>query len=310
MACPTTVQYTVPAHLHDKRIDLILASVQDSFSRTYYQQLIEQGNIQLNGAIVKRPSVRACAEDTITVCMPAVARARPRVNVPDSIPLRIIFEHSDFFIIEKPPYISVHAPAVSNMEPTVVDWLLTLYTELATVGDSERPGIVHRLDKDTSGLLIVSRNNSAHEILSDMFKKRLIKKTYIAVVHGHPQTGTIDLPIGRDLHNRLKMCTYAPSTRTATTHYTTLAQYKEHSLLKLMPVTGRTHQLRVHCTALGSPIVGDALYGSKSKLIGRQALHAAGLSFTYNEQEYTFESPVPTDIQALIETLKPLHSNS
>jgi len=303
----TTTHYVVPAHLHDKRIDAILASVQDTYSRTYFQTLIDQGHITVNGLQVKRSSERLRTDDTITVTFPAITLERPRVAVSDTIPLKIIFEHPDFFIIEKPPYIAVHAAAPTSTEPTVVDWLLTHYADLAAVGAAERPGIVHRLDKDTSGLLIVPRNNTAHELLSDMFKQRLIKKTYYAIVTGHPENeGTIDFPVGRDPHTRLKMCTYSAQGRPSTTHYSVVQHYTAHSLLKLNPITGRTHQLRVHCAALGYPIVGDKVYGTKSKLIPRQALHAAELSFTYKDEQYTFELPLPDDMQQLLNTLTPL----
>jgi 23S rRNA pseudouridine1911/1915/1917 synthase len=178
---------------------------------------------------------------------------------------------------------------------------------------SDRPGIVHRLDKDTSGLLLIARTNYAHATFNTLFQTRTIHKTYLALVHGHPPaSGTIDLAIGRHPVNRHTMTTFKAGTyeaarhrtRNAFTAYTVLEYFDEYSLLEVKPVTGRTHQIRVHLAALGHPIVGDAVYGTASKLIARQALHAHRLQFMFDGQEHIFTQPLPGDMANVVSSIK------
>ena len=184
------------------------------------------------------------------------------------------------------------------------------------VGLTDRPGIVHRLDKDTTGILLLARNNPTHAVLCGMFKDRAMHKTYLALVHGHPpKEGAIELAIARDPHNRKKMthvdltdlkrvALISTTKREALTHYRVLEYFENSALVEVKPVTGRTHQIRVHFAALGHPLIGDYVYGIKSKEIGRQALHAHRLLFEYEGKEYQFESPLPHDITTLIEKFR------
>jgi 23S rRNA pseudouridine1911/1915/1917 synthase len=192
---------------------------------------------------------------------------------------------------------------------TLVDWLTSHFKEIETVGSIERPGIVHRLDKDSSGLLIIARTNYAHQIFTKLFKDRAIKKTYLALVEGHPEkSGTIDQPIGRHQTHRLRMTTYGASssvpTRHAITHYKVLEYFDNYSLVEFKPETGRTHQIRVHAAFLGHPLVGDTLYASSSPFIKRHALHASSLSFNFEDKLYEFNADLPHDFATLIAQIK------
>jgi len=288
-----------------QRIDVFLAAQHVGYSRTYFQGLIEQELVFLNGNRVKKPSIPLKTNDSVTVQFPLLDVPRTDKIVDESFKITKIFENEHFLVINKPASLSVHAPSKKTQEASLVDWLLTHFEEIRLVGQEDRPGIVHRLDKDTSGLIVVARNRYAHEILSDMFKQRLIKKTYLAVVKGHPdQTGIIDFPIGRDPIHRIKMSHLVSAGRPSTTHYKVLEYFKETSLLELKPVTGRTHQIRVHCAALGNPIFGDSLYGTASKIMRRQALHAVSLEFTFEGKIYSFSQEPPEDFKNLIAHLQ------
>lgn len=283
-----------------QRIDLFLASHHGQ-SRTYFQELIASKHVFVNTALAKKPSLLLKQGDTVEVHFPSLEEIKAAKAVDPSLKIEIVFEHEDFLVINKPARLSVHAPSKNTNEGSLVDWLLSRFQELENVGSQERPGIVHRLDKDTSGLLLVARNRMAHELLSDMFKQRLIKKTYHAVVKGHPETaGAIDFPIARDAVHRIKMTHKSVAGRDAHTAYKVLHYFKDASLLELRPLTGRTHQLRVHCVALGYPILGDRLYGPSSKLIERQALHAFSLEFEYKGKSYFFSKEAPTDFAQLV----------
>jgi 23S rRNA pseudouridine1911/1915/1917 synthase len=189
---------------------------------------------------------------------------------------------------------------------TLSDWLTLTFKELTTVGSPDRPGIVHRLDKDTTGLMIIPRNNSAHEEFSRMFKNRCITKIYTAVVMGKPkERDDITLPIARHPMNRNQMTHLIPTGRPAHTAYRVLQYLVDAALLEIQLFTGRTHQIRVHCAAIEHPVFGDPIYGHKSKIIARQALHASKINFEWKSQRYTFEAPLPQDMLDLIKQLTP-----
>jgi 23S rRNA pseudouridine1911/1915/1917 synthase len=220
-------------------------------------------------------------------------------------------------IIHKPANLLVHAPSVKSPAVTLIDWIRHHHHELSSVGAVDRPGIIHRLDKETSGLLIVTRTNYGHTLLGDLFKNRMMHKTYKAVVEGHPAPeGTITLAIGRNPVNRTKMTFFnencvdetgkvgAIKARHAKTEYKVLEYFNDTSLIEAKPTTGRTHQIRVHMMALGHPIIGDQLYGKKSSLIDRQALHAEQLSFTFDNMQHSFTDKAPDDFQQLITFLR------
>lgn len=296
--------FLVPEDTKRQRLDTFLTQQLPTYSRTYIKQLINQGYVTINDKKAKT-STLIKAHDTIVLNIPAPQPLYPlppeqqeqlkKLDVP------IIFENENFLVIGKPAGLMTHKPTTTHAELTLVDWLLQFFAELAEVGPIERPGIVHRLDKDTSGLMLVARNNATHKLLSDMFKDRLIQKKYLALVRGHPdKQGTIDLPIGRDPIKRNQMATDGINARKATTHYKVLEYFTDTSLLEVQPVTGRTHQIRVHLAALGYPIVGDELYGEPSKNIKRQALHAHSLTFTIGDKTYNFTLKPPQDFQKLL----------
>lgn len=301
-----------------QRIDKFLTIMLPHLSRSFFQNLIEKNHISINQHSAKASSI-VHENDLITVIIPTPEK-RPLYNpVRTDLGIEILYTHDHFFIINKPAPLLVHQTEVPTNEPTVVDWLLSTHQELVDVGSQERPGIVHRLDKETSGLMIIARTNLAHKTFGQMFKDRMISKTYIALVEGHPPaSGTIDLAIGRHPTMRKKMTTYLPDdqtrslttpyrirnqsmTRNALTHYTVKEYFKNHSLVELQPQTGRTHQIRVHCAAIGHPLVGDYLYGTLSKAIKRHALHATSLSFNFQGTSFNFKKELPDDFKALIE---------
>ena len=220
------------------------------------------------------------------------------MDATSSAPFRCIFEHDDFFIIEKDAGIAVHPGSSHSKELTLSDWLVAACNDLAEVGDAARPGIVHRLDKDTSGLMIIPRTSHAHAKISALFKDRKIQKTYGALVEGSPEkSGTLNYTIARHpLYPHKMTAGHYIMGRQSITHYETISQSSTHAFLKLKPVTGRTHQIRVHCATAGFPLVGDSVYGQSSDFIARQALHASELQFVYDGTEYNFVSELPSDI--------------
>ena len=284
------------------RIDRALTDTFPPHSRSYFQQLISDDCVSLNGTIVKKSSLPVKSGDEISVIFPAV-------RLPGALPLpaedmgvRVLYEHEDFLIVYKPASLLVHAPNDHDHTVTLVDWLIHFFKELETVGATDRPRIVHRLDKDTSGILVIPRNNRAHAYFSELFHNRLIEKTYLAVVTGHPDSeGSIDYTIGRDHRHKHKMAHNIAQGRTALTHYKVRDYHAQTALLELKPVTGRTHQIRVHCAAIGHPIIADATYGTAHPALKRQALHAHQLSFTYKGRYYSFWHDMPQDMRAMLE---------
>lgn len=293
-----------------ERVDKFVSESLEQYSRTFIARLVEQGHIAVNQKPIAKASHLLKEGDTITISFPTEpVHTKPQVQA-DDLELPILFKNEHFLVIQKPAPLLVHQPALVSSQPSVVDWLIAHFKDVASVGSLDRPGIVHRLDRDTSGLLIIALTNYAHLTFTRLFKNRDIHKTYLAVVHGHPEKeGTISFPIGRSLSDRKKMAAFRVeplglTLRQATTHYRVLEYFKHYSLIEVKPVTGRTHQIRVHCAAIGHPIVADVLYGSQSKLIQRQALHAQELSFNFNGTNYQFNADLPQDFAHLLSVLR------
>lgn len=305
-----------------QRIDKFLSQALPSYSRSYFQNLIDSGCVTINTHPAKSSS-QVKTGDQVTITLPLEQKKPLYTPVKDNLGIEIIHTDEHFFIINKPANLLVHQTEVATTEPTVVDWLLSNHYELHEVGQADRPGIVHRLDRETSGLLIIPRTNYAHMTFGDMFKKRAMSKTYLAVVEGHPAAqGSIDLSIGRHPVTRKKMTTHIPQDgslastkiqkipqqeagiRPALTHYKVLEYFESHTLVEVKPVTGRTHQIRVHFSAIGHPLVGDYVYGTQSKLIKRHALHAHSIAFNFQNKSFQFNAEIPQDFKQLLSVLK------
>jgi 23S rRNA pseudouridine1911/1915/1917 synthase len=294
------------------RLDRYLAQALPDLSRSQLQRLIDDGFVAVNHVPVDKASARLATGDEIVVRVPPPAPARA---APEDIPLDIVYEDDDLIVVDKPAGMVVH-PAAGHPGGTLVNAVLAHAPDLEGVGDEQRPGIVHRLDKDTSGLIVVAKNDRAHRHLQAQFKERLAQKLYLALVVGHPPTpvGRIEAPIGRDPKNRQRMAVLYegdPTAREAITNYQLLESFKTFSLLQAEPKTGRTHQIRVHFVFLGCPLAGDTLYASRRsagiKLPGlsRHFLHATRLTLQLPSGETrTFESPLPPDLAAVLAELR------
>ncbi len=288
------------AHIAGVRLDRFVAEQCPELTRNHAQKLITDGFITVNGREAK-PSSRLDSGDRVDIAIPPTP---PGSLVAESIPLHIVYEDEDLVVVDKPPGLTVH-PAPGHPHHTLVNALLSRVPHLSQMGDSLRPGIVHRLDKDTSGLMLVAKNKPAQMNLIEQFKTRSVVKAYLVLVEGNltPEKGIIDAAIGRDARNRKRMAV-ASKGRPARTQYQVVRYINDYTLLEIMPETGRTHQIRVHLAAIGYPVVGDAVYGVKSPFLSRQFLHACRLGFKLpSSGEYVeFKSELPSDLaQALKE---------
>ncbi len=299
-----TFTIIVPEENIHQRIDVFLGNYFAFYSRSFFQQLLTQELIKVNDSVATKPSTVLKPGDEISIQFPPALQYYASKELPEDLNIQVVFTHPHFLIINKPANLVVHAPFIGAKDISLVDWLLKHFNEIRQVGTEDRPGIVHRLDKNTSGLIIVPRNNYAHNLFSTMFKDRTIQKTYHALVQGHTSTeGTIDFPISRDPFLPTKMTHTKPDGRASVTHFKVLHYFDDATLLELKPTTGRTHQLRVHCAAMGHPIIGDIVYGKKSKLIDRQALHAHSLAFEFEGEPFSFCVEPPEDFQRALKAL-------
>ena len=293
-----TLQFSSP--VSDIRLDKYLAQVLPQFSRAYVQKLIEQGCVLVNGLKAKA-SQKLNKVDRITVDFPPL----PDHPLAEPIPLTIIYEDEDVLVIDKPAGLTVH-PAPGHPSHTLVNAVLAHYPNLARSDELLRPGIVHRLDKDTSGLIVLAKNDLAREYLVTQFKSRAVVKGYLVLVKGRlsPEQGMIEAPVGRDPRSRRRMAIIERG-KEATTQYKVLKYLDNYTLLEVTPLTGRTHQIRIHLSAIGYPVVGDPIYGTKSAFLDRQFIHAYRLGFrlpsTRQYQEFT--SPLPADLEQALEHL-------
>ncbi|HEY4711193.1 MAG TPA: RluA family pseudouridine synthase [Dehalococcoidia bacterium] len=293
-----TLQFNSP--VPDIRLDKYLTQVLPQFSRAYLQKLIVQGYVLVNGQRTKA-NQRLNKVDRVTVELPSL----PVYPVAEPIPLTIIYEDEDILVIDKPAGLTVH-PAPGHPSHTLVNAVLAHYPGLVTGNELMRPGIVHRLDKDTSGLIVIAKNDPAREYLAAQFKGRTVTKGYLVLVKGRlsPEQGIIEAPIGRDPHNRRRMA-IVEAGKEASTQYQVRKYLDTYTLVEVTPLTGRTHQIRIHLSAIGYPVVGDPVYGIKSAHINRQFIHAYRLGFhlpsTKQYQEFT--SPLPVDLEQALEYL-------
>ncbi|HBS47896.1 TPA: RNA pseudouridine synthase [Candidatus Dependentiae bacterium] len=289
------------AQKEQPRLDSYLANNLEDYSRSYLQGLIDDGNVSMNGKVAKKSSLVVKKGDEIIVSIPP---AKQYDLTPQKVDFEIIDIQEDFIIINKPAGLIVHPANSCSEEVTLVHGLMYSFAEFAQFDPSERPGIVHRLDKDTSGLMIIARNQISQSKFAAMFKNREIHKNYLAVVSGHPdKSGKIDYPIGRHATIPTKMSHVGICSRDALTFFEVVEYLKETTVVSVKIVTGRTHQIRVHFAAIGHGLIGDKLYGINSKLIARQALHSWKLSFCYGGKEYFYEATIPSDIKSLIDSL-------
>jgi 23S rRNA pseudouridine1911/1915/1917 synthase len=299
-----------------QRLDRWLAGQLTDLSRARLQALIEDGAVRVDGRGA-RASARVKAGQSVEVAVPDPAPAAP---APEDIPLRVVHEDAQLIVIDKPAGLVVH-PGAGTASGTLVNALLHRVTDLSGVGGVLRPGIVHRLDRGTSGLLVVAKDDATHQGLARQFASRTVEKEYLAVVLGRPRpaSGTIEAPIGRDPVHRKRMSVKAPRGRAARTGYAVEESFDGAALLRLRLHTGRTHQIRVHLASIGHPIAGDATYGGRrlpaaaaARLrdavagLERPALHAARLAFSHpaTGARLSFESPLPDDLARLLHTLR------
>jgi 23S rRNA pseudouridine1911/1915/1917 synthase len=290
-----------------ERLDKFLVEQLQEFSRSRIQGLIADGFVDVNGRLAKKAGQPLESGFDVTVRIPPPL---PTELIAEDIPLDILFENDDLLVINKPAGMVVH-PAAGHASGTLVNAVLGYDPEIEGIGGEERPGVVHRLDKETSGLILLAKNERAHRWLQDQFRFRKVEKTYLALVDGKPPTpsGRVEAYIGRDPSHRKKMAIVPESRgREAISEYKTLESFKEHTLLEFHPLTGRTHQIRLHCAFLGCPIVGDEVYGRKKPTveIGRHFLHAHKLKIVLpgEKQPRFFEAPLPEELEQVLVSLR------
>src|SRR6185503_4953975 len=307
------------------RLDLFLCDHLPGRSRAFIQKLIHDRNVVLGepaGQREAKPSSSIAPGTVVRIHIPPVRKMN---LVPANIPLEILFEDSDLAVINKPPGLAVH-PSPNQEESTLVHALLYHLKDLSGIGGEERPGIVHRLDRDTSGVLLVAKSDRAHHQLSTQFKARTIRKTYWAVVRGEPTAGEgrLDLPIGRSYYHRKKMMVRADrGSRDAITEYRIVEEFRGYALAEVYPRTGRTHQIRVHLSKIRLPIACDGLYGRERRLylsdlldrpreadeepiLSRHALHARAIRLSHptTGEEMSFSAPLYADMEGLLDALR------
>lgn len=288
------------------RLDKFLTSVLPDLSRSRLQTLIKDGRVLVNNLQVVKTGLSLVTADRVSVEIPD---AEPVDLIPENIPLDVIFENSDLVIINKPAGMVVH-PAPGHSSGTLVHAALGNFDDLEGIGGEIRPGIVHRLDKDTSGLIVIAKNDHTLTWLQDQFKLRKVEKIYLALVDGKPPTptGRVEAAIARDPSHRKKMAIVSAGRgRASVTEYKTVKEYAKHTLVEAHPLTGRTHQIRLHMAFINCPIVGDKVYGRKTQTleIERHFLHAARLKIILPGETTPreFQAALPDELQALLENL-------
>lgn len=314
-----SVRLPVPEEAAGTRLDRFLSVAMESWTRSAIRRLIDAGRVRIDGKPAHKAGMALRAGMSVEVQTPPPG---PTTLEPESIPVQVVHEDSDLAVIDKPAGLVVH-PGHGHETGTLVHALLGLGMALAPAGGSRRPGIVHRLDRETSGLLVVAKSDAAHHGLARAFATRQVSKTYLALVWGRPApaAGRIDRSIGRSPSDRTRMTVHARHGRAATTVYRTIERLRGATLVEIDLVTGRTHQIRVHFSSLGHPVVGDSRYGGRPwkrlppgrvrdgiRGSARIALHAARLSFRHpvSDQILEFRSPAPPDFDALVDAFRDL----
>ncbi len=312
-----TRELTFPAGEKPERLDSFLARAVDDITRSAAQRLIDEGMVTVDGAVPK-PSLKLKGGERVVVSIPPPVPAEPAA---EDIPMEILYEDSDLIVVNKPAGMVVH-PGAGTVSGTLVNALLGHCRDLSGIGGHVRPGIVHRIDKDTSGVLVVAKNDRTHLALARQFKEHTVKRVYLALVFGSPKAdkGRIESVIGRHPSERTKMSGRARHGKQAVTHWQAVYRYAGLTLVRLRLETGRTHQIRVHLSEAGHPLVGDQVYGGGSRLpavrdpelrrlireLGRQALHAKVLGFIHpTTGEYLeFETELPEDMARIVRYLE------
>jgi len=303
---PKTSFLILPGLGQDQRVDIYLSKKYPQLSRSYIQKLVQEHRVTINGQSVKTSYLLKTGDAVeIEIVIP-----RKDPILPEEIPLKWLFEDEHILVIEKPSGMVVH-PGAGIPKHTLVNALLFHYPALRGVGDEERPGIVHRLDKETSGVMVVAKTQVAYEELQRQFKAREVEKVYLGLVWGRmpEKTGQITWAIGRHEKHRQRISIKTKKPKAAETHFTVRQEWSEFSLLEIRPLTGRTHQIRVHFSASGHPVVGDTRYGRKKTKLhtSRLFLHALQLAFKHpgSKERMEFTSPLPQDLSEYLEKLSP-----
>lgn len=300
-------EFVVTPEQDKERLDKMLAPLMSDISRSQIQRFIENGDILVNDIEVKSNS-KVRTGDIVSVSIPESLELKVEAEAMD---LDILYEDHDVIVINKPKGLVVH-PGAGNPNHTLVNGLLAHCKDLSGINGVLRPGIVHRIDKDTSGCLVVAKNDLAHQGLSDQLQARTLKRTYLALVHGVIQhnAGKIEAPIGRDPHDRQKMTVTSVNARPALTHFKVIKRYTDMTLVECQLETGRTHQIRVHFDYIGYPLVGDPKYAKRATLDTQgQMLHAQRIEFTHprTQEHLHFEAKAPKVFQDVIDDLDKRH---
>lgn len=312
-----TIRLAVPADHAGERLDVFLARRLESATRSALGRIVKEGGVRVDGAPAQKAGLRLRAGMQVEVFLP---EPEPSALVPEPIPLDVVHEDEHIAVVIKPAGLVVH-PGHGRRSGTLVHALLGRGTPLAATGSPDRPGIVHRLDRDSSGLLVVAKTEASYRTLRAAFARREVRKTYRVLVWGRPEpeSGSIDSPIGRSRSDRTRMSVRSPAGREAFTAYRVIEPLREFSLLEVRTLTGRTHQIRVHFASIHHPVAGDTRYGGQPwrrlrdpsraealRAFGRIALHAAALGFAHpaTGREVRFEAPLPPDFERLLAALR------
>ncbi|MGD8457599.1 MAG: RluA family pseudouridine synthase [Anaerolineales bacterium] len=290
-----------------QRLDHFLVGHLTEHSRTYLQSLINNGRVKVNGKIARKSGMNLEGYQEIEVRIPPI---EPSYLVPEDIPLDIIYEDKNVILVNKPAGMVVH-PSSGHKRGTLVHAVLAHDPNIEGVGGVQRPGLIHRLDKNTSGVIVLAKNDYTHRYIQEQFKCRKVEKRYVALVDGKPPTpeGRIEAPIGRDPNHRQKMAIVSQDKgRMAVSEYSTLEAFNEHTLLEVRILTGRTHQIRLHMAFIKCPVVGDTVYGHRRSTlpISRHFLHAKSLGLSLPDQKdiQVFTAPLPIELNQILKTLR------